>query len=61
MNTELMQETVVKGSENKVTKIETESYLRGRSLTTHSTGALDSMAFMLVFSDGVECFMLAPG
>jgi hypothetical protein len=32
-----------------------------RNLTTHSTGALDSMAFMLVFSDNAVCFSLAPG
>ncbi len=33
----------------------------GRNLTTHSTGALDSMAFIVVFSDNLECCMLAPG
>jgi hypothetical protein len=30
-------------------------------LTTHSTGALDSMAFIIIFSDDIECYMLASG
>ena len=40
---------------------------RGRALvrvgspTTHSTGARDSMAFMLVFSGLIECCMRGPG